>query len=63
MIRILNKRGFALSRSTGSHHIFKDAAGSRVTVAVHAGKIIHPKVLQSILNDMDLSVDELKELL
>jgi predicted RNA binding protein YcfA (HicA-like mRNA interferase family) len=42
IISVLERRGFLLSRSSGSHHIFKDATGKRVTVAVHAGKTLHP---------------------
>ena len=34
-----------------------------VTVVVHAGKILAPKTLKSILNQADMSVAELKELL
>lgn len=60
IIRILERRGFSLSRSSGSHHIFKNAAGRRATVSVHVGKTLHPKVLQNILRDMDMTVDELK---
>lgn len=61
IIRILEQEGFALARSSGSHHIYKNAAGTRVTVAVHAGKILAPKVLKSILRDMELSAEELKQ--
>jgi predicted RNA binding protein YcfA (HicA-like mRNA interferase family) len=60
IIRILERRGFSLSRSSGSHHVFRNAAGRRVTVSAHASKTLHPKVLQSILRDMDMTVDELK---
>ena len=60
IMRILERRGFVLSRSSGSHHIYKNAAGRRVTVPVHSGKTLHPKVLQSILRDMDMTADELK---
>lgn len=63
IIRVLERRGFALSRSSGSHHIFKNAAGKRITVPVHAGKTLHPKVLQNILRDAELTAEELKELL
>lgn len=59
IIRILERRGFALARSSGSHHIYKDATGKRVTVSVHGQDILHPKTLQSILRDMDLSVQDL----
>ncbi|MFH1742335.1 MAG: type II toxin-antitoxin system HicA family toxin [bacterium] len=61
MIRILERRGFGLSRSSGSQQIYKNAAGKHTTVSVHAGKTLHPKVLQSILRDIDMAVDELKE--
>lgn len=61
IVRVLERRGFSLSRSSGSHHIYKDAEGRRVTVSVHAGKIIHPKVLQSILHDVDMTAEELKD--
>ena len=61
IIRVLERHGFALSRTSGSHHIYKNAAGSRVTVPVHAGKTLHPKVLVSILRDMEMTADELKK--
>lgn len=60
VVRVLERSGFVLTRSSGSHHIFKNAAGKRATVPVHAGKILHPKVLQNILRDADLTVDDLK---
>ena len=61
IIRVLERRGFALSRSRGSHQIYRNAAGRRVTVPVHAGKTLHPKVLMSILRDMEMTADELKK--
>jgi predicted RNA binding protein YcfA (HicA-like mRNA interferase family) len=61
IIRILEKRGFVASRSSESHRIFRDGSGRRVTVPVHAGKTLHPKLLQSILRDMDMTVEELKQ--
>jgi len=61
IIHVLERCEFVLSRSSGSHHIYKNAAGKRVTVPVHAGKTLHPKVLRSILRDMELTPDELKE--
>lgn len=61
IIRVLERRGFVPSRSSGSHRIYKNPAGKRATVPVHAGKTLHPKVLQSILRDMDITAKELKE--
>jgi len=63
IIRVLEKAGFALSRQSGSHKIFKNSQGKRVTVPYHAKDILHPKLLRSILNDADLTVDQLKELM
>ena len=62
-IRALEKAGFSLSRQSGSHKIFKNKEGRRITVPFHSGKILHPKVLASILRDADLTVEKFKELL
>ncbi len=43
--------------------IYKNADGKRVTVPFHALKILHPKVLKSILRDADLSLENLQNLL
>jgi len=61
IVRVLERQGFTLSRSSGSHHIYKDATGRRVTVHVHAGKTLHPKVLQSILRDMEMTAEDLRK--
>ncbi|MBI4840008.1 MAG: type II toxin-antitoxin system HicA family toxin [candidate division NC10 bacterium] len=63
ILRVLRRIGFEEVRSSGSHRILKNAAGKRVTVPYHAGEILHPKVLQSILRDIDLSVEELRDYL
>jgi predicted RNA binding protein YcfA (HicA-like mRNA interferase family) len=57
----LCQRGFEEVRASGSHRILRNAAGKRVTVPYHTGKILHPRLLQSILRDADLSVAELRE--
>jgi len=63
IIRVLEKTGFALSRQSGSHKIYKSSTGKRVTVPYHKGKMLHPKVLASILRDADLTREDLKNLL
>ena len=63
IIKILEKCGFALARQSGSHKIYKDENGNRATVPFHASKILHPKVLKSILNEADLSAADLNKLL
>lgn len=63
VIGVLEKAGFSLVRQSGSHKIYKNAAGRRVTVSFHAGKVLHPKLLKSILKDADLSVEVFDEML
>ena len=63
VVRLLEKMGFELSRQSGSHKVFKNNQGRRVTVPFHAGKTLHPKVLKSILNDAEISVGDLKKYL
>lgn len=63
VIRVLENLGFELARQSGSHKIFKDVKGKRVTVAFHSGKILHPKILKSILSDAELMVEEFNQLL
>jgi len=47
IITALEKVGFSLARQSGSHMIYKNPAGERVTVPFHASKILHPKVLRA----------------
>jgi len=63
IIAILGKLGFYLARQSGSHKIYKNTEGKRITVPFHAGKILHPKVLKSIMKDMNISEYRLKEML
>jgi predicted RNA binding protein YcfA (HicA-like mRNA interferase family) len=63
IVAALEKAGFSLARQSGSHMIYKNSAGKRVTIPFHASKILHPKLLKSILRDADLSVEKLIELL
>ncbi len=61
IIAALEKAGFSLARQSGSHMIYKNAAGKRVTVPFHASRILHPKVLKSILRDAGLAVVDLEK--
>lgn len=57
---IIEKKGFSLSRQSGSHKIYKNKQGKRVTIPFHGSKILHPKVLKSILADADIGAGELE---
>ncbi|MBI5234577.1 MAG: type II toxin-antitoxin system HicA family toxin [Deltaproteobacteria bacterium] len=62
-IKVLEKVGFVLARQSGSHMVFKNNEGKRVTVPFHSGKILHPKILKSVLRDADLKVEEFLNML
>lgn len=49
-------------RQSGSHKIFKNKKGVRITVPYHSGKVLHPKILKRILDDADLTIESFKEL-
>lgn len=63
IIAALSRAGFVLARHSGSHRIFRNAGGKRVTVPFHGSTILHPKVLKSIMNDAGLTLEQLDELL
>lgn len=59
IIKVLERSGFSLARQSGSHKIYKNSHGKRVTVPFHGEKILHPKVLKSILKDSGIGIDQL----
>ena len=63
IMRVLEKAGFTLVRQSGSHKIYRSSTGKRATVPYHKGKVLHPKVLASILRDADLSREDFQSLL
>jgi predicted RNA binding protein YcfA (HicA-like mRNA interferase family) len=60
VMRVIERKGFVLVRQSGSHKIFRNSEGTRITLPFHSGKILHPKLLKSILEDAGLSVDDLR---
>lgn len=63
VIKVLEKIEFTLSRQSGSHKIYKNAEGRRVTVPYHGSTILKLKTFKSILSDAGLTVEEFIELL
>jgi predicted RNA binding protein YcfA (HicA-like mRNA interferase family) len=45
IIAVLEKAGFSLARQSGSHMIYRNAAGKRATVPFHASKILLISIL------------------
>jgi predicted RNA binding protein YcfA (HicA-like mRNA interferase family) len=62
-IKALEKAGFALVRTKGSHHMMKNPEGRFTVVPVHQGRDIPPGTLRRIIRDSGLSVAEFIALL
>jgi predicted RNA binding protein YcfA (HicA-like mRNA interferase family) len=63
LIKAIEQRGFFFSRQTGSHAIYINDEGIRVTIPVHGKKDLGKGLLKQILSDSRMSVDELKKLI
>jgi predicted RNA binding protein YcfA (HicA-like mRNA interferase family) len=63
LVRALERAGFAVDRTRGSHVFLRHPDGRTTTVPIHSGETIGPGLLRAILRDVELSVDELAHLL
>ena len=63
IVAVLKELGFSYRRQTGSHAIYRNAAGLRATVPMHVGAILHPKIVKTILKDASITVERLRLLL
>ena len=59
LVRLLEKAGFVVARTRGSHVFLRHTDGRVTTVPVHSGEIVGPGLLRSILRDVELSVEDL----
>ena len=63
MARVLTRLGFVVVRQSGSHRIYRNPEGKRVTLSFHQRDTLHPKVVVSILRDADITADQLRDML
>jgi len=63
LVVALRRGGFVVVRIKGSHHFLRHADGRCTVVPVHAGETIGPGLLGKILDDCEVSVEEIQELL
>ncbi|MCP9850937.1 type II toxin-antitoxin system HicA family toxin [Cyanobium sp. Morenito 9A2] len=63
LIVALRKLGFDVQRIKGSHHFLRHADGRTTVIPVHSGETIGPGLLAKILRDVEITRDELEELL
>ncbi len=62
LVRALERAGFQMDRTRGSHVFLKHPDGRATAVPVHSGETIGPGLLRSILRDVDLSIEQLVNL-
>jgi predicted RNA binding protein YcfA (HicA-like mRNA interferase family) len=63
LIRALGRIGFAVIRIKGSHHFLQHDDGRSTVVPVHSGETLGPGLLGKILRDVELTRDQLSDLL
>ena len=63
LIRALQRAGFIIGRTRGSHVFLKHPDGRATAVPVHSRETIGPGLLRSILRDIEMSAEQLIELL
>ena len=64
LVRALRRAGWEEHEQEGSHVQLKHPARpGKVTVPVHAGRVIGPKTLANVLRQAGLSADDLRALL
>jgi predicted RNA binding protein YcfA (HicA-like mRNA interferase family) len=59
VVRILEKIGFQVAPTRGSHVFLRHEDGRVTTVPVHSGETLDPGLLRSILRDVELTAEDL----
>ena len=62
LIAALERAGFEVTRTRGSHHVLRHPDGRATTVPTHSGETIGPGLLSKILRDTKLSRSDLEDL-
>ncbi|HEX8692206.1 MAG TPA: type II toxin-antitoxin system HicA family toxin [Longimicrobium sp.] len=63
LLAALKRIGFEVLRVKGSHHFVQHEDGRATVVPVHAGDTLGPGLLNKILSDVQITRDELIDLL
>ena len=63
IVSLLKKGGFIVERQRGSHVFLKHEDGRATVVPVHSGETIGPGLLSKILRDVEMTKEELLEVL
>lgn len=62
-IKVIDKLGFYFDRQKGSHAIYKNNEGRRVTVPIHVGKDLKTATLAGMIQDIGLEKAQFFDLL
>jgi len=62
LLKIFKAAGYEFSRQRGSHAIYKNDEGRRVTVPIHPGKTLTRDTLSDIIDDMGLTKNQFIDL-
>ena len=63
LLSALERGGFEVTRTRGSHHFLRHPDGRATTVPLHSGETIGPGLLSKILRDTKLTHDDLENYL
>ena len=63
LITALKRAGFLVQRVKGSHHFLRHPDGQTTVFPMHSGESTVPSLLVKVLRDVDLTRNELEELL
>lgn len=63
LIRALERAGFTIDRTRGSHVFLKHFDGRATAVPVHSGETLGPGLLRAILRDVEMTAQDLTKLL
>ena len=58
IVRILQKAGFHVVRTRGSHTFVSHPDGRATVVPIYSGETIGPGLLRAILRDVEMSVED-----
>jgi predicted RNA binding protein YcfA (HicA-like mRNA interferase family) len=63
VIRALERAGFVVDRTRGSHVFLKHSDGRATAIPIHSRETLGPGLLRSILRDVKMTTEQLTSLL
>ncbi len=63
IVRILERAGFQVIRTRGSHTFLRHPDERTTVVPIHAGETIGPGLLRAILRDVEMSIEDFRKYL